>query len=268
MVLPFDSLPHPLVIAHRGSMALAPENTLYAFDLAIDAGADVLEMDVHPSADGAIMVIHDATVDRTSNGTGLVEDLSYSALQKLDFAWKFSFDGESFPLRGQGITIPTLQEVFERFPERHFSIDIKAEDTAFAAEVVKLILKQEMRDSVILGSFHPRLAELLRDAIPPLHVAADRPQGIRLLLSSMLHLPLRSVPAAAYMLPDRLRGFPVATRALIAATHRIGRRCYFWTVDEEPTMRRLLDMGADGLVTNRPDLLSAAIREAGLRLDA
>ena len=260
MVLPFDSLPHPLVIAHRGSMVLGPENTIYTFQLAAEAGADVLEMDVHPSSDGEIMVIHDERVDRTSNGTGLVRELTRAELERLDFAWSFSLDGADRPLRGQQITIPTLAEVFARFPGLHFSVDVKEDDPKLAADVVALIMKRDLRDRVILASFHPRIAALLRAALPPLHLAADRAQGIRLLLRSRLPFPPRGVLPSAYMLPDRLGPLSVGSRALIGRAHRWGRRVYFWTVDSEPVMRRLLERGADGIVTNRPDLLFALRR--------
>ena len=261
MVLPFDSLTHPLVIAHRGSMVLGPENTLYSFDLALAAGADVLEMDVHPSADGEIMVIHDSTVERTSNGTGDVKSLTRAELQRLDFAWNFSLEAGSTPLRGQGIGIPTLDEVLKRYPDSHFSVDIKEDDPEFAAEVVGLIMKRAMRDQVILGSFFPRIAKLLRAALPPVHLAADRPQAVRLLIASMGGPAIKGDLPSAYMIPDRLGILPVATKGLIKRVHRAGRRAYFWTVDSEKTMRNLLRRGADGIISNRPDLLFAIRRE-------
>ena len=261
MVLPFDSLSHPLVIAHRGSMTLGPENTIYTFDLALSAGADVLEMDVHPSADGEIMVIHDSTVDRTSNGNGEVRSHTLKALQELDFAWNFSLDGEGFPLRGQGITIPTLEEIFDRFPDRQLSIDIKEDDSSFAAEVVKLVLKRGKRDQVSLASFFPSIAELLRTTVPPLHVAADRPQAVRLLMTRLPGLRLTGELPSSYMLPDHLGPLTVASKALIDTVHRAQRRCYFWTIDSQETMRRVLRAGADGIITNRPDLLFAVRKE-------
>lgn len=261
MVLPFDSLDHPLVIAHRGSMVLGPENTIYTFQLAVEAGADVLEMDVHPSSDGEVMVMHDETVDRTSNGSGLVREMTRTQLERLDCAWNFSLDGEDRPLRGQHIGVPTLEEVFERYPALHFSVDVKEDDPKLAADVVALIMKHDLRDRVILGSFHPRVAALLRAVMPPLHLAADRAQGLRLLFGSYLPLPRPGVLPSAYMLPDRLGPLSVGSRALIRTGHRWGRRLYFWTVDSEPAMRGLLERGADGIVTNRPDLLYALRRE-------
>ncbi len=260
---PFGTLRHPLVIAHRGSMVLGPENTLYSFELADAAGADVLELDVHPSSDGHIMVIHDPTVDRTSNGSGEVRSLKLGELKALDFAWQFRLpDAEGYPMRGMGITIPTLSELFDRFPGRSFSIDIKENDPDFAMEVVRRIHRREMRNCVVFGSFHPRITRILRAALPAVSVAADRPAAVRLLAASYAGLPVRWMSACdAYMLPDRAGLLPVATSPLIRAIHRLGRRLYVWTVDDPEVMRRLLALGADGLITNRTDLAFAARRE-------
>jgi len=260
---PFGALRHPLVIAHRGSMVLAPENTLYSFELADAAGADVLELDVHPSSDGHIMVIHDPTVERTSNGTGAVRSLRLSELKGLDFAWQFRLpDAEGYPMRGMGITIPTLNELFDRFPGRSYSIDIKENDPDFAVEVVRLIHRREMRSRVVFGSFHPRITRLLREAVPPVAVAADRPAALRLLIASYAGLPARVLaPCDAYMLPNRSGLLPVATSPLIRTIHRLGRRLYVWTVDDPDVMRRLLARGADGIITNRTDLAFAVRRQ-------
>ena len=269
---PFGALRHPLVIAHRGSMVLGPENTLYSFELADAAGADVLELDVHPSSDGHIMVIHDPTVDRTSNGTGAVRSLRLNELKALDFAWQFRLpDTEGYPMRGMGIGIPTLNELFDRFPGRSYSIDIKENDPDFATEVVRLIHRREMRGRVVFGSFHPRITRILRAAVPPISVAADRPAALRLLATSYAGLPARWLSACdAYMLPDRAGLLPVATTPLVRAIHRLGRRLYVWTIDDPAVMRRLLALGADGIITNRTDLAFAArsaFLEAGGRLD-
>lgn len=263
MLLPFEGLTHPLVIAHRGSEVLAPENTVYAFDLAVEAGADVLEMDVRPSADGAIMVIHDATVDRTSSGRGEVSGMTRKELSKLDFAWNFTLEGaDGFPLRGQGIGIATLPEVLKRYPSHHFSVDVKENDPAFVAEVVKAVLKADSRERVVLASFHKRISHLLRDAVPTVHTAADQREGMELLAASLTGLPFcrRSLPSA-YLLPLALGAIRIPTGPVIRKIHALGRRGYFWTVDDEATMRRLLASGADGIITNRTDLLYA-VRES------
>lgn len=256
---PFAALRHPLILAHRGSAVLGPENTLYSFDLALTAGADVLELDVHPSADGRIVVIHDDTVDRTSNGHGLVREKSLKELRKLDFAWRFSLpDSEGYPMRSRGFAAPTLDEVFDRFKESHFSIDIKEDDLGFADEVARLVRKRALRDRVVLASFFPRVTAWLRSSVPPLSVAADRPQALRLVAGSLA----RRAPADVYLLPDRAGPFPFAgSRALIRAAHARGRRIYAWTVDDPARMQTLFGRGIDGVVTNRPDLAFAARTE-------
>lgn len=263
METPWLGLRHPLIIAHRGSMVLGPENTLYSFELAEAAGADVLELDVHPSSDGHIMVIHDPTVDRTSNGRGAVRSLSLRELKNLDFAWHFRLpEAEGYPMRGMGIGIPTLAELLDRFPGRAFSIDIKDNDPVFATEVVRLIQRRDLHARVVLASFHPRVTQLLREAKPPIPVAADRPAALRLLAVSYAGLPASWIsPSAAYLLPDRAGVLPVAVRPLLRRVHRLERRFYAWTIDDPGQMRRLLERGVDGLVTNRTDLAYAVRRE-------
>jgi len=263
MESPLDRLSHPLVIAHRGGGALAPENTMSAFELADSSGADVLEADVQPSRDGRIMVIHDATVDRTSNGSGSVAALTLGELKSLDFGWRFDPPGETgHSLRGRGVTIPTLEELFDRLPGRVFSIDIRSKDSRFAAEVVRLVVRRGLTKHVIFGSFWHGVTRSLLRATPRVAVSADTLAGLRLLAASYLPVPRRWIPRAdAYMLPARLGSLRTVTPLLVQTAHRAGRRVYAWTVDDPELMRALLGIGADGIITNRTDIATAVRRE-------
>jgi len=151
----FPDLKRPLVIAHRGGANLWPENTLLAFTRAYETGADVLELDVRPSSDGRIVVIHDETVERTSDGRGRVDAMTLQALKRLDMAYYFKPVGDHvFPLRGKGVTLPTLEELFRELPDSHFNIEIKVNSPPFAMKVLRLIETYGMRDRVLLASFH------------------------------------------------------------------------------------------------------------------
>jgi glycerophosphoryl diester phosphodiesterase len=124
-VKPYLYSPHPLNIAHRGGMGLAPENTINAFEKAVSHGSEIFELDVHATRDGEIVVIHDDTVDRTTNGSGRVNDLTLAEAQQLDAAYHYTADkGRSFPLRGKGLRIPTLKEIFQAFPDCRINIEI------------------------------------------------------------------------------------------------------------------------------------------------
>jgi len=145
----FDSLPkeRPVVIAHRGGAHLRPENTLDAFGGALKVGADVLEMDVHLSADGTPVVIHDATVDRTTEGAGLVSSFTIEELKALDAGYRFqSEDGRGFPYRGAGVTVPTLREVFTAFPSAHIVVDAKDNDIRLADSMIALVREFDRAD--------------------------------------------------------------------------------------------------------------------------
>ena len=116
----------PLVIAHQGGDGLWAGNTMYAFDKAVEIGADVLEMDAHITKDGENILIHDESVDRTTDGTGLIEELTLAEIQQLDAAYKWTNDeGQTFPFRGQGIQVPTLNGLFEKYPDMRYLIEIK-----------------------------------------------------------------------------------------------------------------------------------------------
>src|SRR5512139_2954475 len=122
----YRDMQRPLLIAHQGGDGIRPGDTMVAFEHAVQIGADVLEMDAHMTRDGKIVLMHDERVDRTTDGTGLIEDLTLAELKQLDAAYQWSNDdGRTFPYRGQGIQVPTLRELFEKFPEMRYVIVIK-----------------------------------------------------------------------------------------------------------------------------------------------
>lgn len=139
----YFSLPRPRVFGHRGAAALAPENTLPSFALAQALGAPYLELDVRATRDGAVVVIHDATVDRTTDGSGPVAELSFSRLERLDAGYRFSLDGTSFPYRGQGVRVPRLEQVLRQFPGACLNIEIKQAEPDIVEDVVRLLRAEE-----------------------------------------------------------------------------------------------------------------------------
>ena len=155
----------PLVIAHRGGAGLWPENTLYAFERAAALGVDVIETDVRVTADGELVVFHDEGVERTTDGAGRVGSLTLAELKRLDAAYRFSPDGgRSFPLRGSGVTIPTLREVFTSLPRMRFNIEPKHAAPSLAVPLCRLIREHGMADRVLVASFSGAvLAEFRRE---------------------------------------------------------------------------------------------------------
>lgn len=254
----FFSVEHPIRFAHRGSRILWPENTLYAFERAVeDHGYRYLELDVHLSADRVPMVIHDRTLDRTTDATGLVSDRTVEDLKTLDAGYRFDPVGD-YPLRGKRITIPTLDEVYRAFPDARVNIDLKqpAEEWA-VAEVVKA---NRAEHRTLVGSFvDRRVARFRRITGGNVAVSAGPQMTARMYLRSRVGLPARAAaPVQAYQVTDEYRGFTV-DRRLVDAIHRSGAHIHVWTVNDPDEMRRMLDLGVDGIITDRPDLLNEVL---------
>jgi glycerophosphoryl diester phosphodiesterase len=163
----YRNIEHPLVIAHQGGDGVWPGDTMFAFENAVKIGVDVLEMDAHISKDGKIVLMHDEEVDRTTNGSGLVEDLTLDELKQLDAAYKWSNDdGNTFPYRGQGIQVPTLEELFAAFPQMRYVIEIKLTQNPIDKPLCDLIREHNMQDSVVVASFHDEAMQNFRATCP------------------------------------------------------------------------------------------------------
>ncbi len=255
----FESLPadRPVVIAHRGGADLWPENTLVAFQGATDLGVPVLEMDVHQTADGVPVVIHDETVDRTTNETGRVIDFTLEQLRVLDAAYRFSpHDAPAtFPLRGTGITVPTLREVFEAFPDAHMIVEVKEEDTALADEVLRLVSEFDRVDRTLLASFSHEILVHFRSRNPDVGTHASEPEATRFLIASWLFSAgMVSPKYEALLVPPSVGPLPVLTGRFLQAADN--RRLFVagWTINDLSPMRIFARRGIGGLITDRPDL--------------
>ncbi len=153
---PYVTHARPLAFAHRGGSGLAPENTLVAYENGLALGADALELDIHTTRDGQIVVIHDDTIDRTTDGVGLVATYTLDELRRFDAGYRFTADGgQTYPYRGQGVTIPTLREVFTRFPDVRVNIDLKQDTPTSAALFWELLQAMDAADRVLVGAFEP-----------------------------------------------------------------------------------------------------------------
>ncbi len=249
-----DPAAHP-VIAHRGSSAEAPENTLPAFEAAMQRGADALELDVRLTADGAPVVIHDETLNRTTDRTGPVRSQTLADLRAVDAGSKFTPDrGRTRPYQGRGLQIPTLGEVLWTFPRTPVLVEIKEPE---AQDAVRRVLLQEgAAERCVVASEH---AEALRAFDePPFARGASGPEISELYWSAFLR---RRPTAPKYRLlsvPERHRGLPVPTRTFLTAAAALGCPVHVWTVDSPGTARRLWQRGVAGVVTNVPGVIAEA----------
>ena len=257
--------PRVHVIAHRGGAALRPENTLAAFTHAVAAGADVLEMDVQPTADGAIVCIHDATVDRTTEGRGRVDSFTLEELRKLDAGHHWSGDGgRSFPFRGKGIRIPALEEIFSRFPRTRMIVEMKHGGAALARPLCVLIRRSGMTERVLVASMNADAVEAFRSACPEVLTAMTAAEARVFHFAHLAGLEsLYSPPVQALLIPDRLRGETIATAALVEAAHRRNLRVAVWTINDEERLRQLAQIGVAGIMTDRPDRLLEVLGRSG-----
>jgi glycerophosphoryl diester phosphodiesterase len=247
-------------MAHRGGSALAPENTLEAFRRAVEWwGADVLEVDVQPTADGEPVVIHDPTVDRTTDGTGPVSALRLSDLRTLDAGCRFTPDGgRSFPFAGTGVRVCTLEELLLAFPDTRVNVEIK--DGRGQRRVRETVFDLGAARRVLIAAGH-RANRSLFGAYPgPTSASGEE------LKAFYLHHLTRTVrfwrPSVdAFQMPERYAGRQVLTPRLLREVHARNVAVHVWTVDEEADMRQLLAWGVDGIVTDRPDRLARVLHE-------
>lgn len=250
----------PAIIGHRGAAGLAPENTLPAFEAALRHGATWLQLDVRETADGQLVVMHDERVDRTTDGRGAVKQMALAQLELLDAGFRFSPDGRSFPFRGRGVTVPTLQQVLAAFPGARFRVDLWEDDPAVADAVVEVLTRLEARDRVVVASPYPQVLQRLRAAAPDLPTAASFGDAVRTALLERLGLGGLIRPSGAVLaLPERYHGVPLVTEGLVRTAHRWGVAVQVEVVNEPHRMRYYAAMGVDGIVTDFPDRLAAAL---------
>ena len=252
-----QSQSRPLVMAHRGGRGLWPENTLYAFEQAVALGVDVLEMDIHSTADGVLVVMHDDTVERTTDGTGPVHSLTLEQLKALDAGYNWSADdGQTFPYRGQGITVPTLEEVFAAFPATSMNIEIKQAEPSLAASFCQLIRDYGMVERVLVASFDKEVSEEFRLACPEVATSASQNEVVVLfVLSKALLEGVYSPAAQAVQVPEYEGNLHVLTPRFVAAAHSRNLEVHAWTINEVEDMQRMVDLGVDGIITDYPDRL-------------
>jgi glycerophosphoryl diester phosphodiesterase len=240
------------VIAHRGASGSAPENTLAAFALAVRQGADAFELDVRLTADRVPVVLHDPTLERTTDHRGPLAALRAADLSGIDAGARFSpDDGRTFPFRSGDVRIPTLGEVLRAFPAMPVLLEMKE---VAAQEVVRQVLLEEKAvERCVLASAHHAALQLFRE--PPFAVAASGAEIGGLYRAVLLRRVPASVPYRLLSVPVRYRGLPVPTRAFVGAARGLGCPVHVWTVNDAATARLLWGRGVAGMVTNFPSLI-------------
>lgn len=258
--------PLPLAFAHRGGSLLWPENTLLAFQKAAALGFDHFETDVHLTRDGVLVTCHDPLLERTTDGSGLIRDHTLAEIRRLDAGHRFAADG-AFPYRRAGCTIPTLAEVVEALPGARFTIEIKPRDSSVVTELLRVIEQYDLPDRAIVGSFHTAmLREVRRRSGGAVATSAGPGEAFRFWLAARARFQRLLAPAYDALQVPEVRGrLRVVTPRFVAAAHAIGQQVHIWTVNDAADMRRLLEWGVDGIMSDRPDLLREAVLPARRR---
>jgi len=254
----------PATFAHRGGAEVAPENTLEAFRAAAALGEVVLELDVQVTADGVAVAMHDLTVDRTTDGTGAVARMSTAALQHLDAGHTFTFDGVSFPWRGRGVRVPTLAEVYETFPDHRVAIELKGNRPGAEEIIWQTIRAAHAQERTLVATNRTasirRFRQVCGGTVP---TAAALTEFAAFRLLCLLGRPAHhAFPFQGLQVPDRILGMRVLTPQLLRTAQQLGLRVDVWTIDHQDDMRRLLEWGVDGVMTDRPDLLTRVLQES------
>ncbi|WP_078594872.1 glycerophosphodiester phosphodiesterase [Evansella clarkii] len=258
----------PLVIAHQGGEHLAPSNTMEAFRMADEMGVDVIEFDVHMTSDGYLVAIHDNTVDRTTDGTGRVNDMTLAELRELDAADYFQDLHGEFSFRGQGIMIPTVEEIFSEFPDMAFNIELKATNDEelhrpMAERLWELMVEYNMEDQVLAASFNQRINDMMTEISDGRAAVSGGVDEItRFVVFHKFFLNgLYRPKVDAVQIPTEESIFNLKDDKIIRGAHRRGMEVYYWTINDEEKMRELIELGADGIVTDRPDLMLKILEE-------
>jgi len=263
---PFFAGKRPRIIGHRGTAGEAPENTLVAFHKAFEEGADLVELDVQGARDGNVIIIHDATLDRTTNGCGPVNACSLTEIKALDAGYNFTMDsGQNFPYRGQGVQVSTLEEFLIALPDAKAIVEIKAESPHIVGAVIDTIHRLGREDQVLLASEADSILANIRCALKDQEIQIATGFSYGDVAAFMGHIALGTLseyqpPGQALQVPPEYEGTTLVNAVTIDAAHRFGLETFVWTINDSDEMRRLLTLGVDGIITDYPARLARVVK--------
>jgi len=244
-----------IVFAHRGASGYMPENTLDSFCLARKIGCDAIETDIHLTSDNQLVIIHDDDLSRTTNATGFVRDCTLSDIKRLDAGYWFTSNKRKYPFRGKGIRIPTLEEALREFPEMLFNIEPKELQDGMDRLLIDTLDKADALDRVIIATSNNwKFLQRIKAMCPSMRVNAPRQMVIRFWCSTLfsLHRFFRW-DFYALQVPFAYKRIPIVSRRFIRSAHQSGKQVHCWTINNESDMKKLMEMGVDGIMSDYPD---------------
>ncbi|MDP3279410.1 MAG: glycerophosphodiester phosphodiesterase [Deltaproteobacteria bacterium] len=238
---------------HRGAAGLCPENTLASFELAHSLGADVLETDARITRDGHFVLFHDATLERTTDGEGLVSSLTLAEILQLDAGAKF-LDSDGQPLmKGLGFRVPTLEAVMKTFGSARFNIELKGEDPAIAEAFGEALLRCGARDRVVLAAEDGAVMNAIRKHISWAPTGTSAPEVFAFVSQLATDEPVEPLLGCALQVPHWFGEIEVVTQRFVDQAHRDGLAVHVWTINSPVEMQQLLSLGVDGIFTDHPE---------------
>ncbi len=258
----FLSASRPRVFGHRGAAALAPENTLPSFALGAALGAEYLELDVHSTADGEVVVLHDELVDRTTDGSGPIKALSTAEATALDAGFRFVDSGGALPYRGQRIAIPSLAAVLDAFPSHRFNIEIKQEDPPIVERVVAILANAGASARTLLAAEKDAVMSAIRACAGDAIVTGSSTADVLAFFANLEAGTLASYdpPGVALQIPTHFGERELVTRESVDAAHDRGLEVHVWTINDAAEIARLLALGVDGIISDTPGVAAALAR--------
>jgi len=268
---PFFKSDKPLNFGHRGFAGQYPENTILSYQKAIEAGSDVLEMDVQLTGDNKLVVFHDDILDRMTSGTGKVKEKSFIEVKKVNVGCKFIFQENgktTYPFENSELKIPLLNEVFSEFPKRRFNIDIKQHEKKVADALFETIKEFQLSEKVLVASDDYETIKYFRN-ISKGEIATGasyREVGNFILYKSLNMLKQFHLEADALQIPEKYYGIRIITKNLIVEAHKKNIAVHPWTINENEDMERLLSWGVDGVMTDFPDRLNTILNNPKIKI--
>ena len=272
-----------IAYAHQGGAWESPSSTLHAIRHALDAGAPAIELDVHATADGELVVCHDTTVDRTTDRSGTIASFTLSELRQMDFSywWIPGADvtpgrpPDDYPFRGRApgdrsFGIATLREVLEQFPGVVLNLDIKQTAPVVApyeAALARLLQEYGRSDDIIVASFLDAATDAFRMHAPGVPTSAGTIATAEAWRAVQAGEPMPPIPDVAYQVPERQGDLVVVDDRFVAAAHAAGKAVHVWTVNDSESMERLIDLGVDGIISDLPTMLCGVLSDRGANWD-
>jgi len=261
-----------LNIAHGGGLLIRPTHTIEAYDQALKDGADMLELDVHQTLDGVIVVMHDATLDDETSCSGAIKEMTFAEIRECDAGYHFTKDGgETFPYRGKGLVVPSLEEVLERYPDTALNIEIKQREPSLVDDLVDLIRQYEFEDKMVGAAFATDVLVEFRNAAPEIATSLSEEESVVYWTNSFSPIDPGYLPEGEFLqLPVEYRlggGDPIAVLhdGFVPRVEELNMYVHIWTVNDEEEMRWLIEVkGVHGIMTDDPPLLTKVIDELGV----